>query len=258
MPTAASLYYLEHNTQAFSQPPVVLIHGAGGDRLYWPPQIRRLPHGRIYAIDLPGHGLSGRPGCQRIEDYAQAIIYWMDALKLPGIVAIGHSMGGAIALQLALSWPQRILGLGLIATSAHLPVAPSLLNTFARDETVAQGIDMVIRWSFAPQTDEKLKNLARRRMAQARPTVLHGDFLACNAFDVRARLPEIRAPALILAGSADKMTPLHLAQSLQKGLPQARLQTFPQAGHMLMLERPQETAQALEAWLPTLPYRPGY
>ncbi len=257
MPVAASLHYLVHNQGAVHQPPVLLIHGAGGDHLYWPPQVRRMRYGRIFAVDLPGHGLSGRLGCQRIEDYARSLIYFLDALGISQAAVVGHSMGGAIALQMALDWPQRVLALGLTATGASLPVSPQLLESFAHEHTVAQGIDIILKWAFSPDADDKLRRLARRRMEKVRPPVLHGDFVACNAFDVRARLGEIQVPALILAGTADKMTPLRFAESLHKGLPQAELRLLPQAGHMLMLERPEETAAALEAWLRELPYRPG-
>ncbi len=257
MPLASNLHYFVHNEGTMREPPVLLIHGAGGDYLHWPPQIRRLPFGRIYTVDLPGHGHSGLLGCQLIEDYARALIQLLDALNLPSVIAVGHSMGGAIALQMALSYPQRILGLGLVSTGAHLPVSEQLLNMLAHEETSAAGLDFVIKWAFSPATDKNLRNLARRRMSAVRPTVLHGDFAACNDWDVRHRLGEIQCPALILAGTADKMTPLRLTEGLKKGLPRAEMQTFVDAGHMLMLERPVEVAQALTDWLKKQPYRLG-
>lgn len=257
MPIAAAMYYFSYHEGAVNQPPVLLIHGAGGDYQYWPPQLRRLRYGRIYAPDLPGHGRSGKVGCQYIEDYARAVVYFMDALGIYSAVVVGHSMGGAIALQLALDWPQRVLGLGLVATGAHLPVAPQLLDAFARSETVPAGIDIIISWAFSQQADNSLQNLARRRMMGIRQPVLYGDFLACSRFDVRARLGEIRVPALILAGGADRMTPLRFSDELRNRLPNASLQIFPEAGHMLMLEQPEATAQALEDWLRSWPYRAG-
>lgn len=257
MPIAAKLYYFVHNEGAASQPPVLLLHGAGGDHLHWPPQVRRLDYGRIYALDLPGHGTSGLLGCQRIEDYVQAVLYFMDELKLFQAVLVGHSMGGAIALQMALSHPQRVLGLGIVSSGAHLPVSPKLLDALSREETMPGAVEMIMQWAFSPSADANLRRLALRRMRQVRSTVLHGDFLACNDWDIRAQLDKIHCPTLILAGSADKMTPLRYAEFLHQALPQSALQVFPESGHMLMLERPQEVASALTDWLKTLSFQPG-
>jgi pimeloyl-ACP methyl ester carboxylesterase len=115
MPLSAGLYYFHHEGGSAGKPPMVLLHGAGGDYLVWPPEIRRLPGIRVYALDLPGHGKSGGPGCQSVEDYARAVVGLMDAVGLWRAAFVGHSMGGAIALTLALDFPERTAGLGLVS-----------------------------------------------------------------------------------------------------------------------------------------------
>ena len=77
---------------------MVLIHGAGGDHLFWPPEMRRLPDYRVITLDLPGHGKTEGPGCQSIQDYARDVAEFMDVASLSRAVFVGHAMGGAIAL----------------------------------------------------------------------------------------------------------------------------------------------------------------
>src|SRR5512143_1017737 len=101
MPIAAGLYYFAHGADALTRPPIILIHGAGGNHLYWPPELRRLPNERVIAVDLPGHGKSQGVGHHTIEGYADGILAFMKALKLASAVLVGHSMGGGVALQAA-------------------------------------------------------------------------------------------------------------------------------------------------------------
>lgn len=70
MPTAGGLHYFLHEGGSKMRPPLVLIHGMGGDYLSWPPEMRRLPDYRIITLDLPGHGKSEGPGHQSVQDYA--------------------------------------------------------------------------------------------------------------------------------------------------------------------------------------------
>ena len=113
MPTTNSLYYYAYQEENSDHPPLLLIHGAGGSHLYFPPELRRLNGFRVYAVDLPGHGKSKGTGKQNIDDYIQVIQNFMDEIGLSAAIIIGHSMGSAIALQLALTAPDRILALAI-------------------------------------------------------------------------------------------------------------------------------------------------
>jgi len=118
MPFAAGIHYFVREEGDVFRPPVILIHGAGGNHLYWPPELRRLAGFRVLALDLPGHGKSSGVGLQSIRDYASSLMTYMDAVGLSRAVIVGHSMGGAIALTLCLDHAERVAGLGLIATGA--------------------------------------------------------------------------------------------------------------------------------------------
>ncbi len=255
MPTAAGLYYFAHGVANGAHPPIILIHGAGGNHLSWPAQVRRLPAESIFAVDLPGHGKSAGVGHHTIEDYAAGILDFVLTLKLNQVVLVGHSMGGAIALQAAIDSPQRVIALGLIGSSARLRVSPGLLHTVADPSKVAEAVHTVIQYSFASSTNARLKELAEQRMLETRPSVLYGDFLACDAFD--GDPSEISLPALILFGEQDRMVSPQAGKAIQEQIPGAQFELVPDAGHMVMLEKPEQVAELLSAFVKTIPYQPG-
>lgn len=254
MPIADELYYFEFEGGSGERLPVVLIHGAGGTNLHWPPEMRRLPGFRILAIDLPGHGKSGGRGQQSIEAYSEALRAWLQAIDVHRAAFVGHSMGSAIALNFALEHADQVVGLGLIGSGPSLPVNPDILTGIESETTFRSTVDKITRWSFSPDTPERMVELAAERMAESRPSVLQGDFLASDAFDLSDRLGEIQQLALVITGTNDKMTPVRQAQFLADQLPNARLELVAQAGHMVMLEQPEVVARLLRDFLSQLPF----
>ena len=240
------IYYALHRNQVDGVP-VLLIHGAGENHLIWPIGLRRLPGASVYALDLPGHGKSAGTGRSTIADYAAWIVSFLETLHLPAAVFIGHSMGGAIAQQLALTRPDRTTALVLVATGAKLRVAPQLLE-MAQNNFLA-AVDLVGQWEWASATPEKLKQLGRRQLMTNDPAVMLNDYRACDAFDLRGRLKIITTPTLIVAGEADQMTPLKHATYLAEQIPRARLSVIPEAGHMVMLEAADTVTQAITVFL---------
>jgi pimeloyl-ACP methyl ester carboxylesterase len=186
---------------------------------------------------------------QTVAGYAQAVLDWLQAVELPRAVFVGHSMGSAIVLRLALDHPERVLGLGLAGAGARLRVHPDILNNLASESTFLSAVKMVIEWAFSPQAAPRLVESAAKRMAETRPSVLHGDFLACDTFDVREQIAEIRQPALVICGADDFLTPPRYAQFLADRMPAARLVIVPNTGHMVMLEQPQAFTAALLSFL---------
>jgi pimeloyl-ACP methyl ester carboxylesterase len=254
MPIAADIYYHVYQEGEVEKLSVVLIHGAGGNHLHWPSQIRRMAGFYIYALDLPGHGKSGGSGLQSIPGYGRAVIDWLGAVGLQQAVIVGHSMGSAIALWLALERPASILGLGLFGGASRLNVAPELLENVANPATFLKAVDQITTWSYAPGAPPELTAQAARRMAETRPAVLHGDFLACDSFDVTERLAEIQQPALVVCGELDRMTPMRSIQFLADALPAGRLEVIPGAGHMVMIEQPGASTAALRSFLEGIRY----
>lgn len=257
MPVAAGLYYFAHNLHEHNCPPVILIHGAGGTHLSWPAEIRRLPGQRMLAVDLPGHGKSPGLGKHSIPEYSRSLLDFMDALGIYKAIIVGHSMGGGIAMDLALDYPEYVIGLGLIASNARLRVAQAVLDGLALPATVPATIQAIIEWSFGPQVDADFKRLAASRLEEIRPAVLSGDMQACNNFNVIQRLPEINMPTLIVCGTEDKMTPLRYSESMAVSIPNAALQTIDSAGHMVALEQPRRVAGILNIFIKSIDYIPG-
>jgi pimeloyl-ACP methyl ester carboxylesterase len=258
MPVSGNLYYSYYCDVGAETPPLVLIHGAGGMHLYWPTEIRRLRGYSVYAIDLPGHGKSDMcDGQQMIGDYARYLVQWLESIQVRRAVFIGHSMGSAIALALAIHHPEYVVGLGLLGAGARLRVNPELLNYASDLTTFYKATDLLLAGSFSPGAPHRLVELASKRMEEVRQSVLYGDLLACNHFDVMDRLGEIQQKTMVVCGADDQMTPVRYAQYLSSSIPNAQLSVIPDAGHMVMLEQPHLVANSLRSFLNEISFLPG-
>jgi len=226
---------------------LVLVHGAGGSRLHWPAELRRLPEATVYTLDLPGHGRSEGPGCDTIDGYAQVVTAFLNAVDTRQAIIVGHSMGSAIAQTLALEVANRVAGLVLLGAGARLRVAPAILEGIRDDFQTS--VELITRFAWSPGAPPALTELGRQALLETSPDVLAGDFIACDRFDVMKRLGEIKAPTLVIAGSADQLTPVKYARFLVEHIPDARLAVIEGAGHMMMLERPAEVANAVREFL---------
>lgn len=250
MPTihtgTGTLYYTVSGRYSV-YPPLLLVHGAGGSRLDWPTELRRLPGAQVWTLDLPGHGRSSGPGRVTIPDYARDVGTFLRAANLPPVIVVGHSMGGAIAQQLALDDSDHVAGLVLIATGSKLPVEPTLPQR-ALDEPSAT-IDWLIARAWHRDTSDSQLALARARLSQMSPIVLQGDFLACATFDVRHRLAEIAVPTLVIGAAEDRMVPLKFSNTLAETIPHARLIVIDGAAHMVPLEHPARVTRAIAEWV---------
>lgn len=244
-----SEWYAEEHGGGSAGPPLVFVHGAGGSRLHWPPNLRRLPRAHTWALDLPGHGKSPPGGEIGIDDFAYGLEGWHARRGLARAVWIGHSMGSAIVLSLALRAPQTVEALILIGSGPRLRVHPSLLERTASAATFDGAVDDILAWSFAPQAAARLTSAARRRMVEAGPDRLHADLAACDAFDVSRRLGEIDVPVLVVVGSGDRMTPPRQSEALCAGLRRARMETIDGAGHMVMQENPTALAAVIQGFV---------
>ncbi len=239
------VFYAPHRPREASAatPVVVCLHGAGGSHLNWPKEIRWLPGAVVYLLDWPGHGRSGGAGRQTIDQYVAVLTSFLETLSLPKAILIGHSMGGGVALQTALSHPERVRGLVLVASGARLRVAPAILQGLLDD--FQNTIKLISDLAYGPDVPDEVRQLSQELMAETSPQVMHGDFAACDAFDVRDRLGEVHVPTLVIGGSADRLTPIKYAQFLAQNIPGAQLVEVENAGHMVMLERAPEVSDAV-------------
>lgn len=236
-----TLFYTRTGGKAQAEPALLLLHGAGGSRLDWPPQLRRLAGVTVYTLDLPGHGRSPGPGHDRLPAMADDVAAFMERLALRRVVVAGYSMGAAIAQLIGLRAPEAVVGLILIGAGARLRVLPALFDWIRED--FAAAVDFLSRHFWSDSAPEELVALSRQKLSQVDPDQLYADFVACDAFDVRDRLDQIRLPTLVIGAAEDKLAPLKLSRFLAERLPDARLAVIENAGHMMALEQPERVAR---------------
>lgn len=239
------LYYAEHKSKRVD-PVLILLHGAGGSHLVWPPELRTLPAMRTLAVDLPGHGRSTPPGRRLIAHYASEVQGLIRALDLNNVFVLGHSMGGAIALEIALNKPPGLKGVIILGAAARMPVSPALLAGCL--ENLAQAADFIVENSFN-EPHLILLERSREQILATGAVTTYGDFLACKAFDVGRRLDTIDVPALVIGGAEDRMMPDRFVAGLATSLPGGRFARLAGAGHFMMLEQPQEIARLVSEFV---------
>jgi len=242
-----SMWYADHRDPTAHLPVTVLVHGAGGTHLDWPAELRRLPEANAVALDLPGHGRSPAPGRQTVSAYAADAVALLDALKLPKVILAGHSMGGAIAMTMALNYPERVLGLILVGTGAKLGVRPDLLNGFMTE--MRRTAALLVELYYGRTGTDSMRRRSIQRLMEFNPTILTQDYAACNVFDVRTQIEAIRLPTLIVGGTDDRLTPYKFSEFLHEHIVGSQLVKVEGGGHMMMLEQPEFVADAVRKWL---------
>ena len=240
------LFYV-HRSSTETDPSLLFIHGAGGTHRHWGHQLQGLDGVRRYAVDLPGHGRSGGSGQTSIRGYAEVILEFLETLGLTQVTLVGHSMGGAIAQYLALEHPQPVQRLVLVGSGARLRVLPSLLEVLLQD--FGSAVEMMLAWAYSRECPLSIMELGRKEWLENAPSVVHGDFAACDSFDVMGRLGKISCPVHVLCGEDDRLTPPKYAQYLRDSIPGASLTIIPHAGHMVMVEQPELVNQAMKEFL---------
>ncbi len=226
--------------------PVYLLHGALLTHSVWRPQFEAL-RGRYMAIapDLPGHGGSDPlPGEPSIKGYAEVVAGMMEALGTEEAAVVGHSMGGAVALQLTLDHPEKVRSLVLANTGAKLGVSPLLLEMLRENFRGALEVGWKSMLGRKGRKREELEGL-RREVEGTRPEVGVWDFEACNAFDCRSRLAEIKKPTLIVGGNEDVLTPVWYHEYLHQHIAGSSLVILREVGHLSMAEDPPSFNSAL-------------
>ncbi len=253
MPIANGIYYAEYQGNNSSLPPVVLIHGAGSDHLCWPVNLRRLNGFRVLAPDLSGHGRSSGVSRQSVQEYAADLIAFLDALGIFSVVLVGHSLGGAVALETALLHPAQVHALVLISTAAHTLIPNEFLNYLASPSSVKNARHWLQERLLSPESSPALIKKSSTALESVRQEVLHNDWKAVASFDRCGRVKEISQPARVICGNKDRIVPLAGSRHLAASLPNAHLQVIPNAGHLVLLEKPGILAEGINQFLNELP-----
>jgi pimeloyl-ACP methyl ester carboxylesterase len=238
-----------------SQPTIVLLHGAGFDHTIWALHSRWFAHHGfgVLAPDLPGHGRSSGSPLPTIADMADWTASLLNAAGAARARLVGHSMGSLIALETAARHSAKVSGLSLIGTAATMTVGPDLLKAAEANDRSA--VDMVSIWGLGFEAELGgslapglwMHSGAQRILERCRPGVLFNDLSACNAYQgALAAAAQITVPTTLILGERDLMTPARLGKTLAAALPNSRTVVLPGAGHMMMVERPDELLAALQ------------
>lgn len=225
-------------------PRPVFIHGAGRTPASWGPQLARF-EGAL-AVALPGHP-DGVPlhGATEMAGWVIA-----EVEEIPGpLVMVGHSLGGAVALEVALQRPDLVAGLILVSTGARLPVPDDAIARI--DSDFEAECTRMVEQSWLHHEPE----LIRRGIASVvsmGPEALRADYLSARDHDVRNLLDDITVPALVVAGEHDPLVPPWLSQELADGLPDASMVVVEDAAHVPQLERADVVDLLVAAWLARL------
>ncbi len=247
-------YVRQYRWSGMADAPVecLAIHGAGSDHTVWNLLVActRTVSAAVpiawFAVDLPGHGRSPRPAADTIVAYAEALTAWPRTGRRQ--VLVGHSMGGAIALESAIRFPRRWDGLILVATGARLRVHPDLRTRLDTGDKRG-AIEWLLRWLFGPRATPEVRKRTRQKLERTLLATLRADFSACHHFDRMGDLDRVRIPTLVLVGTADRMTPVTYGEYLAHHITHAQLRQIPDAGHMIMLETPESLARGILAFL---------
>jgi pimeloyl-ACP methyl ester carboxylesterase len=241
---------------------IVLLHGLGSSSADWELQIPTLAERyRVLAVDLPGHGRSPRPrGAWTVEGMAAGVAGLLAALDEQPVHVVGLSLGGCVALALALDYPARVRSLVLVNTFARLRPAGlrgagrmaarlGLLLTAPMPRVaayVARGL--FPRPEQRPLYDEAVARLGRNP---------RGGYLAAiraiGRFNAGPRLAALRCPTLVVAGDRDQTVPRAAALALHRGIPGAQFRLIADSGHATPYDQASAFNEAVLSFLAALP-----
>jgi pimeloyl-ACP methyl ester carboxylesterase len=237
--------------------PLLLLHGFPFDRSMWAAQLSGLPGRRLLAPDLRGFGESEPVvGAVRIADYADDLMALLDALAIEAVTLCGFSMGGYIALDIARRYRERLRALILMDTRAEADTPEGKAGREAMIRAAAgQGAGAVaaamLPRLFADQAPAGLRQQFAALMERA---PVPGIVAALGAMrdrpDSLDLLPTLAGlPTLVVVGAQDQITPPEAARRIAGGVPGARLEVIPGAGHLAPAEQPELVNRRVQGFL---------
>ncbi|HEY59288.1 MAG TPA: alpha/beta hydrolase [Anaerolineae bacterium] len=244
--SAIELYYENYGTGM----PLILLHGYPLDHTIWLPLVPFLEdRAQLILPDLRGHGKSPAPdGVYTMQEMAGDVVALMDKLCVEKAVLGGHSMGGYVALAFARAYPERFMGLALIASHAFADSEEKKMARMQAIEVVKeQGVATALAGISQKLTQndgvqEKVRALIACASTQGVIGTLQGMAARRDSLDV---LSSLDVPAVIITGAQDVLIPLKRAKEMEQKMKRPWLATVQGVGHMLMMEQPEQLAKVL-------------
>ncbi|MDW8399810.1 MAG: alpha/beta hydrolase [Acetobacteraceae bacterium] len=254
LPDGAAMCFAHRASPSGAAPRLVLLHSLAQDHGFWTrlAACLRPEEAALLAPDLRGHGGSeGGEGDFSAERMADDVAALMDARGWPDAAIVGCSMGGCVAIAFAARHPARCRGLGLVDTTAWYGEDAERAWADRAAKAQAEGMAslaafQVSRW-FGDEFRESHPDVVRERLEVFLATRPEDFVRACRMLgstDLRAALPSLRVPAVVVVGEQDYATPLAMSRLLAEAIPGASLRILPGARHLTPVERPQDIAAA--------------
>lgn len=238
--------------------PVVFLHGLGWDHTLWTGAMETVSRDyRAIAADTRGHGRSDTPpGPYSVAMFAEDWHHLLARLDVRDACLVGFSLGGMIAMLLALERREQVAALVLACTLCYMDPAISAQLEERIDAAKARGPEagarVGARQIFSPRfmarDPDRVERFVRWRAAMAQEPLFEAS-RASRGFDVCARLREISVPCLVMYGDDDAITPPRVVKQIAEHLPGAETVGFPGTGHMIPVENPDGFAAALTSFL---------
>ena len=233
---------------------LLLIHGTGCDsRVFRGLSAELSTDHDVVALDLPGHGNSDGSGFRGVADYAAYCVGLVSALGWEDCVVGGHSLGGGVAIAMALYNPELIKGLMIIDSGARLRVSPEVIKMarlIAEGKLKDKGTPRI---GFSNKTSSDIVSAVREITMDADPNVTLKDWIADDTCDFMARVGKLDLPTLAVCGREDELTPLKYHEYLSQQMPNCSLRIIDDAGHWSFVEKPREFLEAVRPFLKQLP-----
>jgi pimeloyl-ACP methyl ester carboxylesterase len=220
---------------------MIFVHGAGVNEKIWLHHMQDFPDALFPTLKRS----CGNP--PSIQWFTQNLNAFIDAHALDTTILVGHSLGGGVALDYALAYPDRVDGLILISASPKFQVPEHLLTMILEDFN--QFIDTIVKMGFHQDAPESAREDFRNIMKEMLPEEVHFDYACANTFDIQDKIQDITAPSLVIAPEDDGMIPLQIAEWLAEQLKNSRLTLIPRAGHMVIVESPELVTREIKKFL---------
>jgi pimeloyl-ACP methyl ester carboxylesterase len=243
--------------RAGSGPPLVLLHGAAVDGRLWRPQLAALANElTVIAWDEPGAGRSSDvPAGFGLPDYADCLAALVESVAPGPAHVAGLSWGGTVALELYRRRPELVGTLILVDTYAGWKGSLPESEVRARVEgvhrmlaTPADEFDPTLPGLFAGDRPAEFVPLLDEMAAVVRAESLGAQLLVMAEADLRAVLPRVAVPTLLIWGEQDARSPLSVARQFEEVIPDAKLVVIPRCGHVSNLEQPERFNDAVRAF----------
>lgn len=226
-------------------PTLVFLHGAATNHRLLGRLLDALPGHERIALNLPGRAGTEGPALSAVAPMAAFLRAFLERFVDGPHVLVGYSLGGAVAMEYALSAPKDLAGLVLVATGARLRVNPLVIRVVETAREAGGELPAMPAAAFQDDTDAALIEEEAELRSWTPIDTVACDWRACDGFDQMTAIADIDVPTLVIGGTDDLLAPRKFSQFLGRSIPGSELRLLDGAGHMMVMERAAEIARLI-------------